>query len=67
MLTLIGGITQTVDPKILFRTAVGQTLLNSAGYDVAPDGRLLINTLGQSRAGSRPLILVATWPAAIAH
>jgi Tol biopolymer transport system component/tRNA A-37 threonylcarbamoyl transferase component Bud32 len=61
------GIIQTGDPKILFRTAVGQTLLYSAGYDVAPDGRLLINTLGQSRAGSRPLTLVANWPAAIAH
>ncbi|MGC1650637.1 MAG: protein kinase [Candidatus Sulfotelmatobacter sp.] len=56
------GTIQTGDPKVLFRTAVGQTLLYSAGYDVAPDGRLLINTLGQSRAGSRPLTLVANWP-----
>jgi serine/threonine protein kinase len=61
------GTIQTGDPKVLFRTAVGQTLLYSAGYDVAPDGRLLINTLGQSRAGTRPLTLVANWPAAIAH
>ncbi len=61
------GTIQTGDPKVLFRTAVGQTLLYSAGYDVAPDGRLLINTLGQSRAGSHPLTLVANWPAAIAH
>lgn len=61
------GTIQTGDPKVLFRTAVGQTLLYSAGYDVAPDGRLLINTLGQSRAGSRPLTLVTAWPAAITH
>ncbi len=61
------GTIQTGDPKILFRTAVGQTLLYSAGYDVAPDGRLLINTLGESRAGSRPLTLVANWPAALTH
>jgi len=61
------GTIQTGDPKVLFRTAVGQTLLYSAGYDVAPDGRLLINTLGESRAGSRPLTLVANWPAAITH
>jgi Tol biopolymer transport system component len=58
---------QTGDPKILFRTAVGQTLLYSAGYDVGPDGRLLINTLGESRTGSRPLTLVANWPASINH
>ena len=61
------GTIQTGEPKILFRTTVGQTLLYSAGYDVAPDGRLLINTLGQSRAGSHPLTLVANWPTAITH
>ena len=61
------GSIQTGDPKVLFRTAVGQTLLYSAGYDVAPDGRLLINTLGESRFGSRPLTLVANWPAAISQ
>ncbi|MGA7906863.1 MAG: hypothetical protein WCA16_05590, partial [Candidatus Sulfotelmatobacter sp.] len=59
------GTIQTGDPKVLFRTAVGQTLLYSAGYDVAPDGRLLINTLGESRAGIRPLTLVTNWPAAL--
>jgi eukaryotic-like serine/threonine-protein kinase len=61
------GTIQTGDPKILFRTAVGQTLLYSAGYDVGPDGRLLINTLGESRTGSRPLTLVANWPAGMTH
>jgi eukaryotic-like serine/threonine-protein kinase len=61
------GTIQTGDPKVLFRTTVGQTLLYSAGYDVAPDGRLLINTLGQSRAGSHPLTLVTNWRPAITH
>ena len=61
------GAIQTGDPKVLFRTTVGQTLLYSAGYDVAPDGHLLINTLGESRSGSRPLTLIANWPAAISR
>jgi len=61
------GTIQTGDPKVLFRTAVGQTLLFSVGYDVAPDGRLLINTLGQSRVGNHPLTLVVNWPAAATH
>lgn len=59
------GTIQTGDPKVLFGTAVGQTLLYSAGYDVAPDGRLLINSLGESRTGSRPLTLVANWPSTV--
>jgi serine/threonine protein kinase/Tol biopolymer transport system component len=59
------GAIQTNDPKVLFRTAVGQTLLFSVGYDVAPDGRLLINTLGKSRTGNRPLTLVVNWTAGV--
>jgi len=52
---------------VLFSTAIGQTLLFDVGWDVAPDGRLLINSLGKSRAGSRPLMLVVNWPAGQAH
>ncbi len=66
-ITTANGSIQTGDPKVLFNTAVGQTLLFDVGYDVAPDGRLLINSLGKSRAGSRPLTLVVNWPAELAH
>ena len=66
-ITTANGSIQTGDPKVLFNTAVGQTLLFDVGYDVAPDGRLLINSLGKSRAGSRPLTLVVNWLAELAH
>jgi Tol biopolymer transport system component len=61
------GSIQTGEPKVLFSTAIGQTLLFDVGWDVAPDGRLLINSLGKSRTGSRPLTLVVNWPAGLAH
>ncbi|SPF37242.1 Serine/threonine protein kinase [Candidatus Sulfotelmatobacter kueseliae] len=61
------GSIQSGEPKVLFSTAIGQTLLFDVGWDVAPDGRLLINSLGKSRAGSRPLMLVVNWPAGLAH
>jgi hypothetical protein len=34
------GSIQTGEPKVLFSTAIGQTLLFDVGWDVAPDGRL---------------------------
>jgi serine/threonine protein kinase/Tol biopolymer transport system component len=61
------GTIQTGDPKVLFRTAVGQTLLFSVGYDVGPDGRLLMNSLGKSRTASRPLTVIVNWTAGLAH
>jgi len=61
------GSIQTGDPKVLFHTAIGETLLFAPGYDAAPDGRLLINSLGKSRTGNRPLTLVVNWSAGLAH
>lgn len=61
------GSIQTGDPKVLFHTAIGETLLFSPGYDAAPDGRLLINSLGKSRTGNRPLTLLVNWAAGLTH
>jgi eukaryotic-like serine/threonine-protein kinase len=60
-ITPANGPIQTGDPKVLFHTAIGETLLFTAGYDASPDGRLLVNSLGQSRIGNRPLTLLVNW------
>ena len=44
---------------------MGETLLYSAAYDVAPSGRFIINTLGKSRIGNRPLTLMVNWTAGL--
>jgi Tol biopolymer transport system component len=59
------GSIKAGDPKVLFQTAVGETLLFDAGYDIAPDGRLIINSLGKSRIGNRPLTLEVNWTAGL--
>jgi len=59
------GSIQTGESKVLFRTTIGETLLFTAGYDVSPDGRFLINSLGTSRTGSRPLTLLVNWTAGL--
>jgi len=61
------GSIQSGEAKVLFNTAVGQTLLFDIGWDVAPDGRFLINSLGKSRAGNRPLTLLVNWPTGLGH
>jgi len=64
-ITLGNGSLQTGAPKVLFRTAIGETLLFSAAYDVSPDGRFIINSLGKSRIGNRPLTLTVNWTAGL--
>jgi len=44
---------------------MGETLLYSAAYDVAHDGRFIINTLGKLRIGNRPLTLMVNWTAGL--
>ena len=66
-ISVVNGSIQTGEPKVLFSTAIGQTLQFDVGYDVAPDGRLLINSLGKSRPGSRPLTLVVNWTSGLPH
>ena len=66
-IAVVNGSIQTGEPKVLFHTAVWQTLQFDVGYDVAPDGRFLINSLGKSRVGNRPLTLVVNWTAGLAH
>jgi serine/threonine protein kinase/Tol biopolymer transport system component len=65
-ITIQQGAIQTGPPKTLFHTAIGQTMLFNASYDVAPDGRLLVNTLGKSRIGIRPLTLLVNWTTGLA-
>jgi eukaryotic-like serine/threonine-protein kinase len=60
-----GGSLQAGAPKVLFQTAMGETLLFSAAYDVTPNGRFLINSLGKSRIGNRPLTLMVNWTAGL--
>ncbi|HET7748824.1 MAG TPA: hypothetical protein VFK81_05550 [Terriglobales bacterium] len=59
------GSLQAGAPKVLFQTAMGETLLFSAAYDVTPDGRFIINSLGKSRIGNRPLTLMVNWTAGL--
>jgi hypothetical protein len=66
-ITIASGSLQAGSPKVLFRTAIGQTLLYSAAYDVSSDRRFLINSLGRSRLGNRPLTLVVNWTAGLNH
>jgi Tol biopolymer transport system component/tRNA A-37 threonylcarbamoyl transferase component Bud32 len=66
-IAVANGSIQTGESKLLFNTAVGQTLLFDVGYDVGPDGRVLINTLGKSRSGNRPLTLIVNWTAGLSH
>jgi serine/threonine protein kinase/Tol biopolymer transport system component len=66
-IAVVNGSIQTGEPKVLFHTAVGQTLQFDVGYDVAPDGRFLMNSLGKSRVGNRPLTLMVNWTAGLAH
>ncbi|HEV2114728.1 MAG TPA: protein kinase [Terriglobales bacterium] len=65
LITINGGSLQAGAPKVLFQTAMGETLLFSAAYDVTPDGRFIINTLGKSRIGNRPLTLIVNWTAGL--
>lgn len=53
------------EPRILFSTTVGETLLFTPGYDVSSGGRFLINSLGKSRIGSHPLNLLVNWTASL--
>ena len=55
------GSIQAGEPVTLFQTAVGQTLLFDSAYDVAADGRILLNSLGKSRVGTRALTLIINW------
>jgi eukaryotic-like serine/threonine-protein kinase len=55
------GAIQVGQPTVLFHTAIGQTALFFAAYDVAPDGRFLLNSLGKSDTGNRPLTIVSNW------
>jgi hypothetical protein len=52
---------QAGEPTVLFHTAIGQTALFNAAYDVTPDGHFLLNSLGKSNSGNRPLTIVANW------
>ena len=61
------GSVQAGEAKVLFQTAIGQTLLFDAAYDIAPDGRVLINSLGKSRVGSHPLTLIVNWTEGMAR
>lgn len=64
-IAISNGALQAGAPKVLFQTAMGETLLYSAAYDVTPAGRFLINTLGKSRIGNRPLTLMVNWTAGL--
>jgi len=64
-IVISNGALQGGAPKILFQTAMGETLLYSAAYDVARDGRFIINTLGKLRIGNRPLTLMMNWTAGL--
>ena len=64
-IVISNGALQAGAPKILFQTAMGETLLYSAAYDVARDGRFIINTLGKLRIGNRPLTLMMNWTAGL--
>jgi len=64
-IVISNGALQAGAPKLLFQTAMGETLLYSAAYDVAHDGRFIINTLGKLRIGNRPLTLMMNWTAGL--
>jgi Tol biopolymer transport system component len=49
-------------PRRLFQTRIVATSLSGFHYDVAPDGRFLINSLP---SGSSPLTLLSGWTAAL--
>ena len=48
-------------PRVLFQTRISETLAGGLQYDVAPDGRFLINSLPADR--SAPLTLLTNWNA----
>jgi eukaryotic-like serine/threonine-protein kinase len=64
-ITATNGTIQAGEPTVLFHTAIGQTALFNAAYDVTPDGRFLLNSLGKSNSGNRPLTIVANWAAGL--
>jgi hypothetical protein len=49
-------------PRELFQTRIVATSLAGFQYDVAPDGRFLINSLP---SGATPLTLLTNWTAAL--
>ncbi len=64
-ITISNGSLQAGAAKVLFQTAMGETLLFSAAYDVSPDERFVVNSLGKSRIGNRPLTLMVNWTAGL--
>jgi len=55
---------QATAPRVMFVTRIVATALAGFQYDVAPDGRFLINTLPSSTS---PLTLVTGWRSHVPH
>jgi Tol biopolymer transport system component len=51
-------------PRVLFQTRIAAERIANWQYDVAPDGRFLINSLSSNTAS--PLTLISGWDAALA-
>jgi hypothetical protein len=59
------GSTGTVGaPRVLFQTRIIDSSLTGFQYDVAPDGRFLVNSV---TSPASPLTLVTGWAARLKH
>jgi len=52
-------------PRVLFQTRIAAERIANWQYDVAPDGRFIINSLPSNTAS--PLTLMTGWDAALAR
>jgi hypothetical protein len=52
-------------PRVLFQTRIVELRIANWQYDVAPDGRFLINSLPANAAS--PLTLLTGWDAQLQH
>ncbi len=58
---MVNGSIQAGEPKIRFHTAIGETVTFDKAYDVGPDGRFIVDSLGTSHTGNRPLTIMLNW------